>query len=184
MARVMLKEVVLGFAKDLFEATSIKGSKPKFRCTPMVEKGSENDKAILAAIRQVVVDKWGEKKADAILKQIAPIPQQYFYKDGDLTEYEGAEGRMLASMSNEDQPTLLTRTRAPAGKDLIYSGAICNISCDVYAYEFDGTKGVAAGVRGVQFVAHGQALAGGGIAKDDDFDDLGGVDDEAVDDFA
>lgn len=182
MARVMLNNVVLGFAQDLFKPTSLKGGPEKYRCTPMIDKGSENDKKIQAAIREVIAAKWGEKKADAILKQITPIPQQFCYKDGDATDYESAENRMLLSLSNADQPTLLTPKKAPAGKDMIYSGAIVNVSLDIYAYEYDGTKGVAGGIRGVQFVSHGDRLQGGGVADEDDFDDIGGADDN--DDFA
>jgi hypothetical protein len=186
MARIMLKGVVLGFAKDLWEPTSLMGSKEKYRCSPMVDKGSENDKVLWAAARQVIAEKWGEKKADAILAQIKGNSNKFCIKDGDATDYESAEGRWLVSLSNEDQPTMLTRTRAPATKEQIYSGAVVNVSADIYAYEFEGAKGVAGGIRGVQFVEHGTRLSGGGVAGEDDFDDLGGLEgeDNAADDFS
>lgn len=180
MATVKLKEITLGFAQDLFTPTALMGSKEeKYRCTPFVAKDSENDKKVWAAIRQVISDKWGAKKVESIIESIKGNANKFCYKNGDGTDYDGAEGHMLLSLSNKEQPLLIDGRKNPAGRDKIFSGACCNVNAEIYAYEFEGMKGVAGSIKGVQFVKDtGVRWGGGGTSSEDDFDELGGTEDD------
>ena len=53
----------------------------------------------------------------------------------------------------------------------VYSGAWVNVSLDIYPFD-RVSKGVAAGLRGVQKVSDDESLGGGTAASDDEFDEI------------
>jgi len=68
----------------------------RYGATFLIEKGSENDKKINAAIAEVAKDTWGAK-ADAMIKKHSADKTTTFYRDGDVTkEVSDYEGHMYA----------------------------------------------------------------------------------------
>lgn len=170
--KVKLKNTRLAFP-SLFTATRFnEQSEPKFSATLLVEKGSENDKAIQNAIKQVAKDKWGAK-AESTLKKIENNPNKYAYKDGDDTDYDGFAGHMAIRASNKARPTVVNRDKSPIAESdgIVYSGCYVNAVIEVFAYDNSGA-GISASLKGVQFAKDGEAFSGGGVASADEFEDI------------
>ncbi|EEY6051657.1 DUF2815 family protein [Salmonella enterica subsp. enterica serovar Bareilly] len=157
----------------VFEATDFEGDGNfKFRDTFLIPKNSELDKQIWAAIRKVAKDAWGDKY-EKILESIKHIPNRAGYRDGNTKDYEGFEGHMFLTASNEARPLVIDRDRSPlvAADGRPYSGCFVNATVTVYAYDFKG-KGIGFSLGGVQFFKDGDAFTGGRPATVDDFDDV------------
>lgn len=172
--KVKLKNVRLSFP-DLFEAVEYeKGDgKPRFNATFLVEPGSENDKAIRAAIQAEANEVFG-KTAASMLKQFEGNSQKMCYLDGDTKEYDGYKGMWYIACHSKTRPTVLDRNKSPlvAADGRPYAGCYVNASIEIYAQN-TANKGIRAGLKGVQFVEDGDAFGGGAPASPDEFDDLG-----------
>lgn len=177
--KVTLTSVRLSFA-DIWEARAFEeGQTPKFGASLLIVKGSENDKAIQAAIKEVAKEAWGAK-ADANLTKIKGNPNKEGYRDGDKTDYDGYEGCNYIRASSKQRPKIVNRDKSQlTEKDgVIYGGCYVNAIIDVYAYDNKGA-GITAGLQGIQFVKDGEAFGGGKVASVDDFDDISeGIDAE------
>ncbi|WP_370386295.1 ssDNA-binding protein [Snodgrassella alvi] len=58
--KCILKGVRLSFP-NLFQASSVNGSEPRFAANFLIEPDSENAKAVNTAVAQAAKDKWGAK---------------------------------------------------------------------------------------------------------------------------
>lgn len=176
--KVVLKNVRLSFP-DLFTAKAFQaGDEPKYKATFLVEKGSDMEKTIEAAVKQVAKDKWNTK-ADSVLKSIRNNPNKFCFQDGDSRDYDGYQGMMALSSSNKARPLLIDRDKTPltAADGRPYAGCYVNATVELFAYDKSG-NGIAASLKGVQFVKDGDAFGGGAPASPDEFDDLGVEDEE------
>ncbi|OOS22743.1 ssDNA-binding protein [Moraxella lincolnii] len=139
----------------------------------IIEKGSANAKAIDNAINEVAKAKWGIK-ADSIVKQLKSGNKICFI-DGDAkAEYEGFEGNMALSATNRQRPTVFNKDRSPLTEadGVVYAGCYVNAIVEIWAQDNQWGKRINASLKGVQFYANGDAFAGGGVASEDDFDDI------------
>lgn len=187
---VKLNGVRLAFA-DLFQPRSVHGSDPKFGGAFIFEPGSQNEKKLEQAMKDVATAKWGAKgeKILAKLKDDNRVcmkdGNKKNNKEGDI--YDGFEGMLYVSTNSDEHPLLLDRdktelTRAD-GKP--YAGCYVNASIKVWAQDNKFGQRLNATLRGVQFVKDGEAFAGGTPVSEDEFDDLGdGADAEDVEDLA
>lgn len=171
--KIKLQNVRLSFA-GLWKAEPFApGDDPKFKGTFLVPKDdAKQSKMVEAAILETAKAKWGAK-AEGILKGIRGNTNKFCWQDGDTKTYDGYEGMMALSAKNGKRPLVIDRDRSPLteadGKP--YSGCYVNVSVEFFAYETKG-NGIAASLLGVQFVRDGDAFGGGGIASEDDFDEL------------
>lgn len=80
---------------------------------------------------------------------------------------------MSIRASNKVRVPVLGADKAPLAESdgVVYAGCYVNAIIDFFAYENSGA-GISASLRGVQFVRDGDAFAGGGVASEDDFDDV------------
>lgn len=174
--KVKLTDVRLSFP-DLFVAKEFKAGdgKPRFSATFLVAPGSENDKAINAAI-MAEANTTFEKKAATMLESFRGNGNKYCYTKGDLKEYDGYAGMMaLAShrRSSSGRPLVIDGQKNPLveedGKP--YGGCYVNATVEIY-----GQKGENAGIRcgllAVQFARDGDAFTAGSKPSTDDFDDI------------
>lgn len=134
--KVKLKEVRLSFP-DLFTAVEyqVGDGKPRFNATFLLEPGSENDKAVRAAI-QAVAEEAYLKKAPALLKQWEGNSQKFCYLDGNTKEYDGYADMMYLSAHTKTKPLVIDRNpqvklTAQDGKP--YAGCYVNASVEIYA---------------------------------------------------
>jgi len=172
--KVKLTDVRLSFP-DLFTAVEFKtgDGKPRFNATFLVVPGSENDKAIRAAIEHEANAAYG-KKAAANLKAWENNANKYAYLDGNLKEYDGYEGMMYLACHSKVRPSVFDRNpnvilTAQDGKP--YAGCYVNATVDIYAQQGEN-PGIRAGFTGVQFSKDGDSFAGGTAAAPDEFENL------------
>lgn len=173
--KVKLQNVRLAFP-DLFVAKEYQNNgKPRYGATFLIEPGSENDKAIRAAIAEVTADKWG-KTAAAKLEQIQSNTNKNAYTKGDLKEYDGFAGKMALSArrgADKGPVTVIDRDKSPLGPQSgrPYAGCYVHASVEIYAQTGENW-GLRCALGGVQFVKDGDAFAAAPVSPDE-FDDLG-----------
>lgn len=173
MADLNLKSNRLSFP-GLFKAEAFKpGDDPKFKATFLNPRGSDQDKAIQAAILETAKAAWG-KDAEKILNQIRNNPNKFCYQNGDNKAYDGYEGMMALTAKSTTRPLVIGRNKEPLSEEdgVIYAGCYVNAKVSFFAYDSSG-KGISCSLGGVQFVRKGDAFGGGRPASEDDFDDLG-----------
>lgn len=176
MADLKLNNVRLSFP-TLFEPKEFKAGdgKPRYSITVLIPKGSEQDKAIQAAIIAAAKESYGDKAA----KQLAAMKGQsnkFCYLDGDLSDRDGYEGMMelrCHRRAADGAPKVFDRDRsllsANAGRP--YGGCYVNALVSVYAQKGEN-PGIRGSFSGVQFVKDGDAFATGKVASADDFEDV------------
>lgn len=171
--KVKLQNVRLAFPK-LFKAEQVNGEgDPQFSATFILPKNHPNVKDIENAILQVAKEKWADK-ADAILKKVK-AELKTCLKDGDLkADLEGFAGNYFLSASNKTRPYVINRDKTQLTPDdgVMYAGCYVYAVIDIWAMDNKFGKRICASLSGVQFYKDGDAFTGGGIASDDDFDDL------------
>jgi len=180
MAIVKLKEVRLAFP-NLFKAEAIGGSDTKYySCAFPIVPGSENHKALEAAIEEAAKAKWGQKAA-AILKAIRD-KGDIGYKHRPLTSgegdvYDGFDGmHSVNATRREDKgpPLVVNRDGTPLAPNSgrVYGGCWVNATVEVWAMDNQYGKKLNVQLRGVQFVKDGDAFGGGVPISDDEFEAL------------
>ena len=181
--KCILKTVRLSFP-DLFKASSVNGSEPRFAANFLIEPDSENAQVVKDTIAQVAKDKWGAK-AEAELKKLSASDRTCLH-DGDLKDYDGYEGKLYISASNAVRPLVLDRdakTHLDSSDGRPYAGCYVNALIDVWAQDNNFGKRINASLRGVQFVKDGDAFSGGGAATEDEFADLAVTEEDAEEEF-
>lgn len=171
--KLKLANVRLAFP-TLWEAKTVNGEgKPAFSATFLIDPADPQVKAINKAIDQVGAEKWGAK-APAILAAARKADKVCLH-DGDLkATYDGFAGNLYVSARNPIRPLVLNSDKSPLteadGKP--YAGCYVNVSLELWAQDNNYGKRVNATLMGVQFYCDGDAFAGGGVASEDDFDDV------------
>lgn len=157
------EKVVTGEARlsyvHLFEPrSSNEGEAPKYSVSVLIPKtDTATINAINAAINKVIQSekaaKFGGK--DKGLKM--PL------RDGDLEKDDPAyEGHMFFNCSDKRPPIVLDENRqAILDPRAVYSGCYGRVSVSFYAFNSNGSKGVAAGLNAVMKTRDGENLGGG-----------------------
>ncbi len=174
MSQVKLKNVRLSFP-NLWKAVEFKtgDGKPRYDATFLVEPGSDNDKAIKAAIRETAKETFGAKW-EAILKSLEGNTNKMCYLDGNLKEYDGYEGMMYLACHAKARPYVCDKNpkvQLTEADGRPYAGCYVNATVEIYAQKGD-KQGVRASFTGVQFAADGDAFSAGKPASADDFEEL------------
>jgi hypothetical protein len=184
MADIILKSVRVAFVK-IFHAEEFKpgDGKPRYSITPLVEPGSENDKAIRAAIDAEGKATYGEKWAK-IHATMQGQKNQYCYLSGDTKDYDGFAGMMALACHRraaDGRPIVIDRDKSPLTEEdgRPYSGCYCNVKVSIYCQKGEN-PGVRASFSVVQFARDGEAFSGSKPSTDG-FDDISaGADAEAL----
>lgn len=201
--KVKLKNVrVAIFNNSLYEAREFEKGDGKFRysATFLIEKGSENHKAVEAAIKAAAEDKFG-KKATQMVESLRGNNNKFCYRDGDKGTMEDFAGLMVLGAHRQKKdgaPSVFSHKKHEGELCVVtqdgdafqrdgngklekvdpdwevkapYSGCHVNATVDIYAQ--DGTNsGIRCGLVGVQFCADGDSFGGASKASANDFDDL------------
>ena len=195
--KVKLNKVRLSFP-NLFTPVVFPGSdKARYDATFLIEPGSENDKAIEAAITAAATEVHAAK-ADKFLASVKGNSNKYAYLDGNTKEYDGYEGMKFLACHSTVAPGVFTHRlhngkvchvtengatfqtdefgkKIPVEVDfevkVPYAGCYVNATVDIYVQKGD-FPGVRGSVSGVQFYSDGEAFGGGRPASADEFDDV------------
>ena len=160
-----------------WEPDSVNGSEPKYSVSAIIPKSdTKTVNAIKAAIevaKQESLPKWGGK---------IPPNLKLPLRDGDVDRPEDpayADSYFINATSQE-QPGVVDRKRVKITDPLaIYSGCYIRASINIYPFNANGNRGIAAGLSNIQFWEDGEPL-NGRVRAEDEFDAL---DDDDADDF-
>jgi len=155
---------------------------PKYKCLLYIpKKDKETVAKIKAAIKhceeKMIAEKYAGKRPKMGIKNTL--------RDGDAEKDEPEyEGMYYMNVSSNRRPPVVDRRLIPISEsDKVYSGCFCRVSLNFFYYFGKESKGITAGLEGVQFVRDGERLGGGGISAEDAFgDDYEFEDDEDYDD--
>jgi hypothetical protein len=175
---VRLKEVTLSMP-FVWEASAYEaGQDEKFSAHFIIEKGSENEKVVRAALVTEAEKLW-KGNAMSKLKTVAAAGKLWCLRDGDgKTDKEGNvlagyAGKLYVSAKNTIRPLLLGADRAPVTQadDKLYPGAVVNAIIDVRVNNRPSDQAYAY-LKGIQFVRDGTRLGGGAPATVEDFEEI------------
>ena len=169
----------------LFEAEQYQGQGDfSYAATFLIKEGSDSDKVVRDAIKQVATDKWKDK-TPGVLKGLHNNKQLCCYYDGDIVGKDGYDGMMVLSAKRKQadgRPDVRDRDATPLtekdGKP--YAGCYVVGIVEIWAQDNNYGKGIRAQLLGVQFVKDGEAFSKASKATDDDFADLGVEDEEGI----
>ena len=173
--KLVIPGTKISFA-NIFEPKSINGSEPKYSVSCLIPKDDKKTllsihKAVEAAKEDGKVRKWGGK---------IPPNLKLPLRDGDIDrpDDETYQNHFFLNATSKDAPQVVDRHVQPITDPMmVYSGCFCNVSVNLYPFNANGNRGVAAGLGNIQFVKDGDRLSGRASA-DSDFDAL--EDDEDV----
>lgn len=168
--KVVTGKVRLSYA-NLFEArASQEGGDAKYSVSLIIPK---SDTATIATIKKAIDEVIQAEKAPKFGGKDKGL--KYPLRDGDEEKDDPAyEGCMFINASSKQRPVILNENKqAVLDAREVYSGCYGRASINLYAFNSNGNKGVAAGLNAIQKVADGDSL-GGAYTEDlaaQDFDD-------------
>lgn len=167
--KVVIGKVRLSYV-NVFQARTIGDDEnAKYSASIIIDKEDKKTidkiKAAVEAAMQEGKGKWGGK----IPKNIK-LP----LRDGDIDreDDEAYAGKLFFNASSRYKPEVIDRYKQPiTDPDELYSGCYAYVSINFYPYDFNGSKGVAAGLNNIMKVAEGERL-GGITSAETDFADI------------
>lgn len=150
----------------VFEPSAMEGQKPKYSVSIIIPKTDtktlEDVKAAIAeALEFGKTSKFGGK-IPAIWKN--PL------RDGDIDrpDDEAYKNAFFVNANSDNKPGVVDASVKPIiTPDEFYSGCIGRAGITFYAYNSNGSKGVACGLQNVQKLSEGERLSGGSSAEED-----------------
>lgn len=144
------------------------GDEPKYSTAILIDK---TDKKTIAAIEKAI--KAATQEGEKILsgskgKMKLPLRDGDDERDGD----ENYEGVYFLNANSKEKPQIVDRKLKPIlDPDEIYSGMYGYASINMYAFNKNGSKGIAVGLNHIMKVKDGEKLAGR-ISADEAFADV------------
>ena len=121
--------------------------------------------------RKSAIPKWGGK-----LPPNLKLP----LRDGDVDRPDDPayENSYFINATSQEQPGVVDRKKVKITDPLaIYSGCYIRASINIYPFNANGNRGIAAGLSNIQFWEDGEPL-NGRVRAEDEFDALDAEDDE------
>ncbi|MBG9657843.1 DUF2815 family protein [Cytobacillus firmus] len=187
--KLITNEVRASYA-NVFQPTTMtdRDSDAKYSISLLISKDDTEtieliEKAIEEA-RKSGVEKFGKK---------FPAKPKTTFRDGDEERPDDPAyaGHMFLNCSSKTKPGIVKK--APAGspvktieitsEDEFYSGCYCKAAVNFYAYNFNGSMGIAAGLNNLLFTRDGERFAGKDSAENDFAEELDFEEDDDAADF-
>lgn len=171
--KVVIGKVRLSYV-NVFEARTIgDDDRAKFSASIIVDKEDKKTiakiEAAIEAAKEEGKGKWGGK-----IPKNVKLP----LRDGDVDreDDEAYAGKLFFNASSPLKPQVLDRYKQEiVDPSELYSGCYAYVSINFYPYDFNGSKGVAAGLNNIMKVEEGERLGGRSSATEDfadiEFDD-------------
>lgn len=183
IGEIDLIKVRLAFP-DLWVPTSMKPDQPKqYGSTFLMEKGSENQKRVEAAIKRVAKAKWPQDWEE-VLELVEGDTQLCCFIDGDhkkKKKLDGFSGNWSLSAKNKKRPTIVDRdgvTPLTEADGRPYAGCYVNAKVEIWAQDNSNGRAIRASLLGVVYHSKGDAFGGGRVASTDELANLAVSDDE------
>ena len=149
-----------------WEPVSVNGGAEKYSVSVLIPKNDkETINAINAAIDAAIeegISKFGGKKPN---KASIKLP----LRDGDTErDDEAYKGHLFINANSNTPPQIVDRSVKPIlDRGEVYSGCFARVSLNFFAFNSNGSKGVACGLGNIQKVRDGEPLGGKSKAEDD-----------------
>ena len=164
MAHLITRKVRLSY-EHVWEPVSINGGDEKYSVSLIIPKSdTETIKAIRDAIEQAKQD--GRDKFGGKIPANLKLP----LRDGDIErpDDEAYADSYFINANSKDKPHIVDRNVDPIlDRSEIYSGCYARVSISIYAFNSNGSKGIACGLGNIQKIADGEPLGGRTRAEDD-----------------
>lgn len=175
--KVVIGKVRLSYV-NVFQARTIGDDESaKYSVSIIIDKEDKKTidkiKAAVEAAKQEGKGKWGGK-----IPKNLKLP----LRDGDTDreDDEAYAGKLFFNASSKYKPEVIDRYKQPiTDPDELYSGCYAYVSINFYPYDFNGSKGVAAGLNNIMKVAEGERL-GGRLSAEEDFADIEIDEDDSI----
>lgn len=149
-----------------WEPVSINGGAEKYSVSVLIPKSDREtvdavNAAIDAAIEEGISKFGGKKPSKAAIK--LPL------RDGDTErDDEAYRGHFFINANSNTPPQIVDRNVKPIlDRGEVYSGCYARVSLNFFAFNSNGSKGVACGLGNIQKVRDGEPLGGKSKAEDD-----------------
>ncbi|MCR5488361.1 MAG: DUF2815 family protein [Lachnospiraceae bacterium] len=165
---------------NAWEAKSINGGTPKFSVSLIIPK---SDKKTVDAINRAIeaAYKEGESKLKGNGKSVPPLTAiKTPLRDGDLERPDDpayADSYFLNANSSTAPGIVDADCNPILNRSEVYSGVYGRASINMYPYNTNGSRGIAAGLNNLQKINDGEPL-GGKTRAEDDFADCTDDDDD------
>ena len=149
-----------------WEPVSVNGGAEKYSVSVLIPKNDkETINAINAAIDAAIeegISKFGGKKPN---KASIKLP----LRDGDTErDDEAYKGHLFINANSNTPPQIVDRSVKPIlDRGEVYSGCFARVSLNFFAFNSNGSKGLACGLGNIQKVRDGEPLGGKSKAEDD-----------------
>ena len=166
--KVITGKVRFSYAQVFEPRAMNEGATPKYSVSLIISKKDKKTlekvkAAIDSAIEEGKASKWGGK-----LPKNLKLP----LRDGDeeREDDEVYQGSMFVNANSSNKPGLVDAELNPImDKSEFYSGCYGRASINFYAYDSNGSKGIACGLNNLQKMEDGERLSGGGASAEEDF---------------
>ena len=176
------KQTRLSYANVWTPKAGPNGGKEAYSCVLLIPK---NDKKTVDAIKEAINAAYeeGKGKLKGNGKVVPPMASIHMpLRDGDLERPEQPEfaGCYFVSAKSYVAPGIVDMDRNEIlDHSEVYSGVYARASINFYAYNTNGSKGIACGLNNLQKVKDGEAFGSRSRAEDD----FANLDDDDDDDF-
>ena len=158
-----------------WEPDSVNGGDPRYSVSAIIPKSDtrtvEKIRAAIENAKKESLSKWGGK---------IPPNLKLPLRDGDIDrpDDEAYANSYFINASSREQPGVVDRKRMPITDPLaLYSGCYVRASINLYPFNANGNRGIAAGLGNLQFWCDGEPL-NGRVKAEDEFDALDDSDEE------
>lgn len=159
----------------VFEPQAAEGSdNKKYSASLIIPKSDTKTIAKIQAAIDLAIEEGKAKLGPKIPKNLK-TPLRDGDKDKDDEVYEGC---MFVNANSNNKPGIVDENLDKImSQDEIYSGCYGRAAINFYAYNVNGSKGIACGLNNLQKLEDGERLGGGGSSAEEDF---GSADDDLM----
>lgn len=171
MVQLTIGKVRLSYL-HVFEPYATKeGDDKRYSASILIPK---SDKTLVSKIKQAIEDV--KKDQTSLSKWGGKIPSNLKtpLRDGDVErpDEEAYTKHFFMGANSVKKPGLVDLSRAPiVSQDELQSGDYGYVNISIYAFNFNGTKGIACGLNHIMKTETGERLAGG-ISVEEAFADI------------
>ena len=141
-----------------------KNGEKKYSATCLISKDDVNTMAIVDAAIAEAIAEGVNKKWDGVTPEDLVVPVQ----DGDLMRPNDPayKNMWFISATTTNKPILVDKNiKIINDRSKVYSGCMCNVMLDFFAFGTTGLRGVAAELGNIQLVSAGDSLDGQSVVK-------------------
>lgn len=180
-ARVVTGKVRLSYASIWQPKAALGSEVEKYSVSLIIPKSDkETVKAIQAAI-ELAKEQGKTKLAGANGKLPANLKSVFRDGDEERPDDEAYANSYFLNCSSKNKPQIVKKINgaihAITDETEVYSGCYARVSLKFYAYNSNGSKGTAAELEAIMFVADGEPLGGGRVNVESVF---GGDEDDDI----